>query len=107
MARLIQRRVGQRVEHERVARVRKATDFVARRPFATLTAGCRRLVLGINAAGKQPFESIVDAGPSERLLDECVQAECRQMTLVEDDWMTQRDRTRVKRLRRDEIEQGL
>jgi len=59
---LLDRRVRQRVEDERVARVRKALDLFPRRPFGPPAAAGIGLVLGIDPAREQALERVVDAG---------------------------------------------
>src|SRR5439155_9718046 len=51
----------------------------------------RRLLLGIDAAREDRFEMLVDAGTAESLLDQRVDGEGRQVALVEDDRIAQRD----------------
>ena len=61
MSRLLDRRVGQRVENARVALVGESLHLFARRPFGPLTAAGGRLVFRIDAAGEQPLEPVVNA----------------------------------------------
>src|SRR5262245_15110948 len=79
-------------------------DGGARRPL--LTAGSTAFVLGgIDASGKQRLELGIDARTSERALDERVEAECREVALVEHDRMSQIDRPVVVSVLFDQVEQ--
>ena len=80
-------------------------DLAARRPRRRLGAIGRCPIVRIDPAGKQVFEALVDARMSEAFLDERVEAERRQVPLVEDDRMPESDRARVVGVRPDEIEQ--
>ena len=59
----------------------------------------------IDAARKQLLEPRVDARAAERFFHQRVEAESREMALVEHDRMTQRDRLRVIRVVCEEVEQ--
>ena len=102
---LLERRVRQRVEDERITRLGKPAHVVARRPFGLPTPISRRVVLGVDAAREHAFEPLVDARAAEGPLDQRVHAERRQVPLVEDDGVSQRDRARAVGLRPNEIEQ--
>ena len=102
---LLERGMCERIEHEGIARIGKVLDLIPRRPFGPPAAAGVRLVLGIDAAREQALERVVDTRTSEPFLHQRVDAEGRQVPLVEDDRVAQRDRPREVGLRLDEIEQ--
>src|SRR5712671_2072141 len=59
----------------------------------------------IDPPGEQRLEARVDARPAERLLHERVEAEARQMPLVEHDGMPQGDRLAVVGVLRQQVEE--
>ena len=59
----------------------------------------------VDAAREKILEPRVDARTAQRLLDEGVEAEARQVPLVEHDRMAQRNRLAVVRLVREQVEQ--
>ncbi len=104
MARLIEVGVLERIEHLTVGFSRKALDEVARGPpFPRIPHDGGRAPVGvvrIDASREQRLETLVDARPAQTALHQRVEAEGRQMALVEDDRMAQRDRAAVVRLSR-------
>src|SRR5207249_6375359 len=102
---------GERLHHLPICFRRKLLNDCAIRPS---TCGARtpravapgRLVR-VDAAREQCFELWIDAWPTQRLFDERVETERRQMTLVKHDRMPQRDRPAVVAVVHEEIEQGV
>jgi hypothetical protein len=73
-----------------------------------MSGASSRLILGrIDTAREQRFECGVDAGAAKRALDQCVEAESRQVAFVEDDRMAEVDGPAVVRRVCNEIEQRL
>ena len=101
---LIERRIRERVEDERIAVLGEPPDLLSSRPAGALTAARRRLVFRIDAAREQPLETFVNARTTEPLLHERVDAEGRKVSLIEHDRMTERNGTRVVGLRPDDVE---
>src|SRR6185295_12277201 len=87
----------QRVEHLTIGLVRELAYCMTRRPLQFRTRRRGRFVGRIDAAREQRLEPAVDARAVQRALDQRVEAEGREMALVEDDGMTQRDRLGVVR----------
>ena len=81
--------VFERVDHARVGFLDKRAYRSPRRPLRVPSAIRLRFVR-IDASREQRLEPRVDAGPAERLLHEGVEAEARQVAVVEDDRMAQR-----------------
>ena len=81
-----------------------------RETYDSLSKRAGRVPLGlmrIDASSEQRFEVHIDARPTQTALDERVEAERRQMALVKNDWMAQRDRPAVIRLLVDQVEERL
>ena len=93
----------ERVDHPGVSLVRELTHRLARRPRRARTTGLG--FVGIDAAREQSLETRVDALAAETLLHERVEAEPRQMALVEDDGVSERDGPAVVHLLRQHVEQ--
>jgi hypothetical protein len=67
-------------------------DLGTRRPQITRRPRRRVGLRGIDAAGEQSLETLIDARPPQCPLDQRVEAERRQMAFVEDDRVAERDR---------------
>ena len=102
-ARLIQHRIAGALEiggrnrllDQAVGRLDVLLHFGPRRPRRVSARDRSRLALGIDAAREDRFEVFVDAPPSERLLDQGVHGERRDVPLVENNRIAQRDRALV------------
>src|SRR5581483_11463936 len=108
--RAVQQRIPGTIELLVLEHVEDATiRFLAERPHGFATGprrrcAPRRIVLArIDAASKQLLEMVVDAGTSERFLDERVEAEGRQMSFVEHDRVALSDRAVVVRIGGEEV----
>ena len=99
------------VRKHREAFARELLNLGARRPLVAdrRVAGGRGGVrfMWIDAAREQRFEAGVDAGQAEAALDQRVEAEAGQVTLVENDGVAERNRPRIVGLVRQHVEQGL
>jgi hypothetical protein len=94
----------QRIEHAAIRLVGEGTDDVTARPDRR--RGLRRVCLGgIDPSREELFEPLVDPGAPEGSLDQGIEAERRQMALVEDDGMPKRDRLTVVGVAGEEIEE--
>ncbi len=93
------------IEHTAVGLLDEGTNRFATRP---IVESIRRRVAGlgrIDPSSEEPFESFVDTRLSERSLHERVEAKRRQVSVVEDDRMTKRDRLAEIHVVDQEIEQ--
>jgi len=79
--------------------------LLARRPGLRCEGAARHRFMRVDAAREQRLQPRIDARFAERPPDERVEAECRQMTFVEDEGMTERDGPRVVSGLVEEIEQ--
>src|SRR5258708_1513524 len=78
---------------------------LARRRAARIQRARTAIGIGrIDPAGEQSFQPLVDARSAEAFLDERVEAERRQVAVVEHNRMTERDRLAVVRLVGQQIE---
>src|SRR6187401_2372949 len=102
---LVERRIRKRVEDERIALVGEPPDLLSSRPLDALITACRRLVLRIDAAREQPLETFVNARTTEPFLHEGVEAEGREVPLVEHNRVTERNGTGVVGVGLDDVEQ--
>ncbi len=99
------------IQHLTVGFGGKVLDEIAGGPPSSrITKMAGRVPLGlmrIDASSEQRFKADVDARPAQTALHERVEAEGRQMALVKDDRMAQRDRAAVVRLFADQVEERL
>jgi len=100
--------VLERLDHRRVGALAKIKDLVARWPFGIRAAARHGCVgaIGIDAALEQLFEPGVHRRTTQASPQEGDDAESRQVSFVENDWVPKSNRTRVVRGRVDQVEEG-
>ncbi len=115
VARFLERGALERADHLLIGLGRERADGITRGPTrlwvagGRLRKGHRRLgmaLMRIDAAREEGLEPAVDAGPSEPLLHQRIEAEPREVSLVEDDRVAQRDRLTVVGVVGDHVEDG-
>src|SRR5262249_34499105 len=98
--------MAKRVDDLSIGFVRERLHLTPRRPRRTHPGGTGgRALVRIDAARKERLEPSIEAGTSERLLDQRVEAERRQVPFVEHDRMAERDRLAVVRVLGQQIEE--
>ncbi len=96
--------VFERIEDTPIGFLDEMTHRSALRPRFGQRARTAIGIGRIDPAREQPFQPLVDARSAEAFLDERVEAERRQVAVVEHNRMTERDRLAVVRLVGQQIE---
>jgi sulfur carrier protein len=108
MSRLLDVGVEERVDHLPVGLACELVNGVARWPLSRPTRPTRPTcptLVRIDSSGEQRFEVRVDARTAKPLLHERIETEAGEMSFVEDDRMTERDRLAIVRLFGEQIEE--